>query len=52
VVDLITRLPIEVWFHHNPLASETKFEEGLLSLMSAKTLLLLEAWVLSFPVLA
>lgn len=42
VVDLVTRLPIEVWFHDNPLASETKFEDDLLSLASAKTLLLLD----------
>lgn len=42
VVDLVTRLPIEVWFHDNPLASETKFEDDLLSLACAKTLLLLD----------
>lgn len=42
VVDLITRLPVQVWFHPNPLGSETKFEDGLLSLVSAKTLLLLD----------
>ena len=42
VVDLVTRLPIEVWFHNNPLACETKFEEGLLSLVLPKTLLLLD----------
>ncbi|HAG81210.1 MAG TPA: IS4 family transposase [Cyanobacteria bacterium UBA12227] len=42
VVDLVTRLPVEVWFHTNPLASETLFESGLLSLLSAKTLLLLD----------
>lgn len=42
VVDLITRLPVQVWFHTNPLASETKFEDVLLSLVSAKTLLLLD----------
>ncbi|HEY9299921.1 MAG TPA: IS4 family transposase, partial [Phormidium sp.] len=42
VVDLITRLHIEVWFHDNPLVSETKFEASLLSLVSAKTLLLLD----------
>ena len=39
---MITRLPVEVWFHTNPLASETKFEEDLLNLLSAKTLLLLD----------
>ena len=42
VVDLITRLPIEVWFHTNPLASETLFESELLNLLSVKTLLLLD----------
>ena len=25
VIDLVTRLPIEVWFHTNPAASDTNF---------------------------
>ncbi|MCP6761091.1 MAG: hypothetical protein NHB32_20630 [Fischerella sp. CENA71] len=42
VIDLVTRLPIEVWFHTNPAASETNFELPLLNLLSAKTLILLD----------
>lgn len=42
VIDLVTRLPIEVWFHTNPSASETNFETVLLNLLSPKTLILLE----------
>ncbi|QSJ14132.1 hypothetical protein JYQ62_19510 [Nostoc sp. UHCC 0702] len=29
VIDLVSRLPIEVWFHTNPAASETNFEVPL-----------------------
>lgn len=42
VIDLITRLPIEVWFQENPRASDTKLEENILNLVTAKTLLLLD----------
>ncbi len=42
VIDLVTRLPIEIWFQENPNASDTRFEENLLELVSAKTLLLLD----------
>jgi Transposase DDE domain len=42
VIDLLTRLPIEVWFHTNPAASDTNFESVLLNLVTAKTLLLLD----------
>lgn len=42
VIDLVTRLPIEVWFHTNPAASETSFEALLLNLLSAQTLILLD----------
>jgi Transposase DDE domain len=42
VIDLVTRLPIEVWFHTNPAASDTNFESALLNLVTAKTLLLLD----------
>jgi len=41
VIDLVTRLPVEVWFHTNP-ASETNFEASLLNLLTAKTLILLD----------
>jgi hypothetical protein len=36
IIDLVTRLPIEVWFHTNPAASETNFEAALLNLLTAK----------------
>ena len=42
VIDIVTRLPVEVWFHTNPKASETNFEGDLLNLVTAKTLLLLD----------
>lgn len=42
VIDLITRLPIEIWFQENPKASDTKLEENILQLVTAKTLLLLD----------
>lgn len=42
VIDVVTRLPVEVWFHTNPRAAETNFEADLLSLVTAKTLLLLD----------
>ena len=38
----MTRLPVEIWFQENPNASDTDFEENLLDLVSAKTLLLLD----------
>ena len=58
VMNLVTRLPVEIWFHENPRASDTRFEregcwgfpsipnrvveENLLALVSAQTLLLLD----------
>lgn len=42
VIDLVTRLPVEVWFHTNPAASETNFEAPLLKLLPPKTLVLLD----------
>lgn len=48
VIDLMTRLPIEIWFQENPRASDTKLESNILDLVTAKTLLLLEARILSF----
>jgi hypothetical protein len=42
VIDLVTRLPIEVWFHTNPAASETNFEALLMNLLLPKTLILLD----------
>ena len=42
VIDLVRRLPVEIWFNENPSASDTRNEEKLLELVSAKTLLLLD----------
>ncbi len=42
VIDLMIRLPVEIWFQENPRASDTKFEEDILKLVTAKTLLLLD----------
>jgi hypothetical protein len=42
VIDLVTRLPVEIWFNENPSASDTRFEDNLLQLVSTKTLLLLD----------
>ncbi len=42
VIDLVTRLPVKIWFHENPSASDTYFEENLLQLVSTKTLLLFD----------
>lgn len=36
VIDIVTRLPVKVWFHTNPKASETNFEADLLSLVTAR----------------
>ena len=41
-MDLVTRLPVKIWFAENPRASDTRFEEDLLDLVSPKTLLLLD----------
>jgi hypothetical protein len=42
VIDLMTRLPVEIWFQENPRASDTKFESDILNLVAAQTLLLLD----------
>lgn len=42
VIDLVTRLPVEVLFHTNPAASDINFEAQLLNLVTAKTLILLD----------
>ena len=42
VVDLMTLLPVEIWFQENPKASDTKLESDILNLVTAKTLLLLD----------
>ena len=42
VVDLMTRLPVEIWFKENPKTNDTKFEEDLLKIVETSTLLLLD----------
>ena len=42
VVDLVTRLPVQIWFEPNPKASDTCFEDDLLNLVAAKTLLIID----------
>ena len=42
VIDLVTRLPVEIWFQENPRTNDTKLEEDILGLVSVNTLLLLD----------
>lgn len=42
VVDLVTRLPVHIWFEENPSASDTRFEVDLLTALTAKTLLIMD----------
>lgn len=42
VIDLVTRLPLEIWFQENPRASDTKLEPDILDFVSENTLLLLD----------
>jgi hypothetical protein len=32
VIDLLTRLPVQVWFHTNPLAHDTNFLDDLINI--------------------
>lgn len=41
VIDLVNRLPVDIWFRTNPKASDTSFETDLLNLVVPQTLLLL-----------
>lgn len=42
VIDLVTRLPVEIWFKENPRTNDTKLEQDILNLVTGKTLLLLD----------
>ncbi|MEH1910764.1 MAG: IS4 family transposase [Nostoc sp.] len=42
VIDLMTRLPVEIWFEENPKTSDTKLEENILNIVTENTLLLLD----------
>lgn len=37
VIDLVTRLPVEIWFNENSKASDIKFEADILNLVTTKT---------------
>jgi hypothetical protein len=52
VVDLITRLPVEVWFREAPRTSDTSFMPDLLALVQAKTLLVLDRGFYDFTFFA
>ncbi|CDN16773.1 Transposase, IS4 [Richelia intracellularis] len=42
VIDLMTPLPIEIWFNENSRASDVRFELYIFNLVTAKILLLLD----------
>jgi hypothetical protein len=42
VMDLVTRLPVEIWFRNNPNTSDVNFEKDILNLVKTRTLLLLD----------
>ncbi len=42
VIDLMNRLPVELWFLENPKASDVKVEQNIWQLVPAQTLLLLD----------
>ena len=42
VIDLVTRLPVEIWFQENATASDMKFEADILNLVKPQTLMLLD----------
>ena len=52
VVDLLTRLPIEIWFREQAKAHDTTFIPDLLALVKAKTLLVLDRGFYDFDFFA
>jgi Transposase DDE domain len=42
VIDLVTQLPVQIWWQTQPLAHDTNFCQNLLDLATAKTLLILD----------
>lgn len=42
VIDLMTRLPVEIWFEENPKASDIKLEKNILNLVTENTIILLD----------
>jgi hypothetical protein len=52
VIDLLSRLPVEVWFSEEPRANDTSFIPQLLALVKAKTLLILDRGFYDFKFFA
>jgi hypothetical protein len=52
VVDLLTRLPVEIWFREQAKAHDTTFMPDLLALVKAKTLLVLDRGFYDFDFFA
>ena len=52
VVDLLSRLPVEVWFNEEPQVNDTSFIPQLLALVKAKTLLILDRGFYDFKFFA
>ncbi|MCK6623719.1 MAG: IS4 family transposase [Anaerolineae bacterium] len=52
VVDLLTRLPVEIWFREQPKTHESSFMPELLALVKAKTLLILDRGFYDFKFFA
>ena len=42
VIDLVTRLPVEIWFQEDAKTSDMKFESDILKLVKPQTLILLD----------
>ncbi len=42
VIDIVTRLPVEIWFQENEKASDMRFEVDMLKLVKPQTLMLLD----------
>jgi hypothetical protein len=42
VINLINRLPVEIWFEENARVSDTKFEEEILKVVDKKTLIVID----------
>jgi hypothetical protein len=52
VIDLLRRLPVEIWFSEEPRANDTSFIPELLALVKAKTLLILDRGFYDFKFFA
>ena len=51
IIDLVTRLPVHIWFCEHPKRSDAKFEDQLRSVTPAKTLKSLIAQMIWLQVL-